>query len=278
MSRLLGRKLTDRWGKPVVIDNRAGASGNIGADIVARAVPDGHTILLGSASILAASPALQRKTYHAITAELAPVSLFGRIAYVLAAHPSIPPRSVADLLKYAAGQPGRINYPSSGVGSASHLAMELFKSMGRVDLTHVPFKGSSPAAIALIGGEVQVGFNNMVPALPHVKAGRLRALGVSGPTRWSGLPEVPTISASGLPGYEALQWYGVLLPAGTPAAIVDRLNEAIQSVLALPEVKEQLAAEGGEVVGGTPKEFAVYMEREIGKWTKVVKAAGIKAE
>ena len=278
MSRLLGRRLTDRWGKPVVVDNRAGASGNIGADIVAKAAPDGHTILLGSASILAASPALQGKTYRAITAELAPISLFGRIAYVLAAHPSIPPRSVQELLKYAAAQPGRINYPSSGVGSASHLAMELFKSMARIDLTHVPFKGSSPAAIALIGGEVQIGFNNMVPALPHVKSGRLRALGVSGPARWSGLPDVPTITASGLPGYEALQWYGVLLPAGTPTAIVSRLNEAIQAILQLPEVKEQLASEGGEVIGGTPHEFAVYMEREIAKWTKVVKAANIRPE
>jgi tripartite-type tricarboxylate transporter receptor subunit TctC len=234
--------------------------------------------LLGSASILAASPALQGKTYRAIVAELSPVSLFGRIAYVLAAHPSIPPRSVAELLKHASAQPGRLNYSSSGVGSASHLAMELFKSMARIDLTHVPFKGSAPAAIALIGGEVQVGFNNMVPALPHVKSGRLRALGVSGSTRWSGLPDVPTISASGVPGYEALQWYGVLLPAGTPGAIVHRLNEAIQTILQLPEVTEQLASEGGEVVGGTPKEFASYMEREIAKWTKVVKAAGIKAE
>jgi len=278
MSRLLGQKLADRWGKPVVIDNRAGASGNIGAGIVAKAVPDGHTILLGSASILAASPALQGRSYRAITAELAPVSLFGRIAYVLAAHPSIAPRSVAELLKHAAAQPGRINYSSSGVGSASHLAMELFKSMGRVDLTHVPFKGSNPAAVALIAGEVQVGFNNMVPALPHVKSGRLRALGVSGPARWSGLPDVPTIAASGLPGYEALQWYGVLVPAGTPGAVVGRLNEAVQAILQLPEVKEQLAAEGGEVVGGTPQEFAAYMEREIGKWMKVVKAANIRPE
>jgi tripartite-type tricarboxylate transporter receptor subunit TctC len=278
MSRLLGQKLTDRWGRPVVIDNRAGASGNIGAGIVAKAAPDGHTILLGSASILAASPALQGRPYRAIAAELAPVSLFGRIAYVLAAHPSLPARTVPDLLKHAAAQPGRINYPSSGVGSASHLAMELFKNMARVDLTHVPFKGSAPAAIALIGGEVQVGFNNMVPALPHVKSGRLRALGVSGPARWSGLPDVPAIAASGLPGYEALQWYGVLLPAGTPAAIVSRLNEAIQTVLQLPEVKEQLASEGGEVVGGTPKEFAAYMEREIAKWTKLVKAANIRPE
>lgn len=278
VARLLGQKLSDRSGRAVVIDNRAGASGAIGAAIVAKATPDGHTILLGSASILAAGPALQGRSYSAIAAELSPVSMVGTIAYVLAAHPSIPAKSVAEFIRYAGSQRGRVTYTSSGVGSASHLAMELFRSMARIDLTHVPFKGSSPAAIALIAGEVQAGFNNMVPALPHVKSGRLRALGVSGPERWAGLPDVPAISASGLPGYEALQWYGVMLPAGTPGAIVGRLHDEIGAILQLPEVRGQLTSEGGEVVAGTTREFAAFMEREIDKWTKVVKAAGIRAE
>jgi tripartite-type tricarboxylate transporter receptor subunit TctC len=278
VARVLAQKLSERSGRPVVVDNRPGASGAIGAGIVAKAAPDGHTVLLASSSILAASPALQGRSYRAIAAELSPVTLVSRIAYVLVVHPSIASKTVPDFIKHASSQPGRINYASSGIGSASHLAMELFKSMARADLTHVPFKGSSPAVIALIGGEVQAGFNNLVPAVPHVKAGRLRALGVSGPARWAGLPDVPAIAASGLPGFEALQWYGVLLPAGAPAAIVSRLNGDIGAILRLPDVREHLANEGGEVVGGNPQEFAGFMEREIGKWTRVVKAAGIRAE
>jgi len=234
--------------------------------------------LLGSSSILAASPALHGQTYQAIASELSPVLLISRISYVLVIHPSIPSKSVAEFIRYAGAQPGRINYASSGIGTASHLAMELFKNMARVDLTHVPFKGSSPAVIALIGGQVQAGFNNMVPALPHIKSGRLRALGVSGPERWAGLPELPTIAASGLPGYEAVQWYGVLLPVGTPRAIVNHLHQELSAILKLADVREHLMSEGGDVVGSTPKEFAVYMEREIEKWTKVVKTANIRAD
>jgi tripartite-type tricarboxylate transporter receptor subunit TctC len=278
VARILGDKLSERSGKPVIVDNRSGASGAIGTGIVAKAAPDGYTVLLGSSSILAASPALHGQTYQAIASELSPVLLISRISYVLVIHPSIPSKSVAEFIRYAGTQPGRINYASSGIGTASHLAMELFKNMARVDLTHVPFKGSSPAVIALIGGQVQAGFNNMVPALPHIKSGRLRALGVSGPERWAGLPELPTIAASGLPGYEAVQWYGVLLPVGTPRAIVNHLHQELSAILKLADVREHLMSEGGDVVGSTPKEFAVYMEREIEKWTKVVKTANIRAD
>ena len=278
VARILGDKLSERSGKPVIVDNRSGASGAIGTGIVAKAAPDGYTVLLGSSSILAASPALHGQTYQAIASELSPVLLISRISYVLVIHPSIPSKSVAEFIRHASAQPGRINYASSGIGTASHLAMELFKNMARVDLTHVPFKGSSPAVIALIGGQVQAGFNNMVPALPHIKSGRLRALGVSGPERWAGLPELPTIAASGLPGYEAVQWYGVLLPVGTPRAIVNHLHQELSAILKLADVREHLMSEGGDVVGSTPKEFAVYMEREIEKWTKVVKTANIRAD
>jgi tripartite-type tricarboxylate transporter receptor subunit TctC len=278
VARILGDKLAERSGKPVIIDNRPGAGGAIGAGIVAKAAPDGYTVLLGSSSILAAGPALQGRSYQSVAGEFSPVSLVSRISFVLAVNPQVAAKSVAEFIRYAGAQPGRINYASSGIGTASHLAMELFKNMAKIDLAHVPFKGSSPAAIGLIGGQVQAGFNNLVPALPHIKSGRLRALGVSGPARWAGLPDVPTIAASGLPGYEAVQWYGVMLPAGAPRAIVYRLHQELGAILQLADVREHLMSEGGEVGGSTPQEFADYIAQEIEKWTRVVKAANIHAD
>lgn len=277
VSRTIGEKLAERLGQPVVVDNRPGASGSIGAGIVAKAAPDGYTVLFASSSTMAVNPALQRLPYKTIIRDFAPVSLVSRVSYVLVVHPSVPAKSVAELIRLAKSQPGRINYASSGTGSASHLAMELFKNMAGVDLTHIPYKGSAPAVIELIGGQVQAGFNNLIPALPHVKSGRLRALGVSGPARSAAMPEVPTIAESGLPGYEALQWYGVLLPARAPRVIIDRLHQEIGAILQLPEVRERLTHEGGDVIGGTPEQFAGHIEREIAKWTKVVNAADIRA-
>jgi len=277
VARTLGEKLAGRWGQPVVIDNRPGASGLIGAGIVARAAPDGYTVLVASSSTLAASPALRRQSYEETMKDFAPVSLLSRIPYVLVVHPSVPVKSVAELIQYAKSQPGRINYASSGTGSASHLAMELFKSMAGVDLTHVPYKGSSPAAVGLIGGQVQAGFSNLVPALPHLKSGRLRALGVSGPARSAVMPDVPTIAETGLPGYEALQWYGVLLPSGTLRPILTRLHQEIVAILQLPDVRARLMNEGGEVIGSTPEELARHIKSEIAKWTRVVNAANIRA-
>jgi tripartite-type tricarboxylate transporter receptor subunit TctC len=278
VARLLAEKFSERAGKPVIVDNRPGAGGNIGAGIVAKAAPDGYTLLQGSSSVLATGPALKRETYKTIAASYTPVLLISSIAYVLVVHPSIQAKSVTEFVQLARAQPGRINYASSGIGTASHLAMELFDDMARVSLVHVPFKGSSLAVITLIGGQVQAGFNNLVPALPHIKSGRLRALGVSGPSRWSGLPEVPTIAESGLPGYEALQWYGVMLPPGASSAIVDHLNREFGAILRMPEVREHLMSEGGEVAGGTTQEFAAYMRKEIEKWGRVVQTANIRAD
>ncbi|OGA53215.1 MAG: hypothetical protein A3F74_07025 [Betaproteobacteria bacterium RIFCSPLOWO2_12_FULL_62_58] len=277
VSRTLGEKLAERLGQPVVVDNRPGASGSIGAGIVAKAAPDGYTVLLASSSTMAVNPALQRLSYQAVIKDFTPVSLVSRVSYVLVVHPSVAAKSVAELIRLAKSQPSRLNYASSGTGSASHLAMELFKNMAGVDLTHIPYKGSSPAVIDLIGGQVQTGFNNLIPALPHVKSGRLRALGVSGPARSAAMPEVPTIAESGLPGYEALQWYGVLLPARAPRVIIDRLHQEIGAILRLPEVRERLTHEGGDVIGSTPGQFASHIENEIAKWTKVVNAANIRA-
>lgn len=277
VARTLGEKLAARWGQAVVVDNRPGASGLIGAGIVAKSSPDGYTVLVASSSTLAASPALRRQSYLETMREFAPVSLLSRIPYVLVVHPSVPAKTVGDLIRYAKSQPGRVNYSSSGTGSASHLAMELLKSMAGIDMVHVPYKGSSPAAVALIGGQVQSGFSNLVPALPHVKSGRLRPLGVSGPARSAVMPDVPTIAESGLPGYEALQWYGVLLPAGTPRPTLARLHQAIVEILQLPDVRARLMHEGGEVIGSTPGELASHVRSEIAKWTRVVDAANIRA-
>ncbi len=278
VARTLGEKLAERSGHPVVVDNRPGASGAIGANIVARSAPDGYTIMLGSSSTLAANPALQRRPYQAIIKDFAPVSLVSGVSYVLVVHPSVAAKSVAELIRLAKSQPGRINYASSGTGSASHLAMELFKDMAGVDLVHIPYKGSSPAVIDLIGGQVQAGFNNLIPALPHIRSGKLRALGVSGSARWAGMPDVPAIADSGLPGYEALQWYGMLMPAGAPRVIIDRLHKEIAAILQLPDVRERIAREGGVIIGSTPEQFAGHIEREIAKWTKVVTAANIRVD
>lgn len=278
IARTLADKLAERSGHPVVVDNRPGASGVIGASIVAKAAPDGYTIMLGSSSTLAANPALQRRPYRELIRDFAPVSLVSSVAYVLVVHPSVPAKSVAELIRLAKAQPGRINYASSGTGSASHLAMELFKNMAGVDLVHIPYKGSSPAVIDLIGGQVQAGFNNLIPALPHIRSGKLRALGVSGAARWAGLPDVPAIADSGLPGYEALQWYGMLMPAGAPRVIIDRLQHEIAAILQLPDVRERVAREGGIIIGSTPQQFAGHIEREIAKWTRVVTAANIRVD
>jgi tripartite-type tricarboxylate transporter receptor subunit TctC len=278
VARVMADKLAERFAQGVVVDNRPGASGTIGANIVASAAPDGHTLLVASSSNLAANPALQGLTAKQVLKDFTPVSLISSVAYVLVIHPSVPAKNVAEFLRVAKSQPGKLNYATSGTGSASHLAMELFKHMGDVNLVHVPYKGSSPAAIALIGGQVQAGFNNLVPAQPHIKSGRLRALGLSSSSRWSGMPDVPTIAEAGLAGYEAVQWYGMLMPAHAPPALVDRLYREVSGILQQPEVRERMSHESTEVIGSTPAGLTRQIETEIAKWTKVVKAAGIRVE
>ena len=278
VARVMADKLAERLGQGVVVDNRPGASGTIGANIVASAAPDGHTLLVASSSNLAANPALQGLTAKQVLKDFTPVSLISSVAYVLVIHPSVPAKNVAEFLRVAKSQPGKLNYATSGTGSASHLAMELFKYMGDVNLVHVPYKGSSPAAIALIGGQVQAGFNNLVPAQPHIKSGRLRALGLSSSSRWSGMPDVPTIAEAGLAGYEAVQWYGMLMPAHAPPALVDRLYREVSGILQQPDVRERMSHESTEVIGSTPAGLTRQIETEIAKWTRVVRAAGIKLE
>lgn len=277
VTRLFADKLAARSGQPTVVDNRPGASGSIGVSIVAKAPPDGYTVLFASSSTVATNPALQRLSPEAALKDFAPVSLVSSVPWILVAHPSVAAHSVRELIRLAAANPKLLNYSSSGAGSGAHLAMELFKNMSAVDLVHIPYKGSGPAAIALISGQVHVGFNNVVPALPHIRSGKLRALGVSGSARSSVVPDTPTIAEAGVAGFEALQWYGLLLPALTPDMIVSRLHHEIVAILKEQDVRERLAQEGGEVIGSTPAVFKTHIHREISKWTKVVQMANISA-
>lgn len=277
VARALAEKLSERFGQPVLVDNRPGAGGAIGADVVAKANPDGYTLLLNTGSAIAVNPALQAQPYD-VKRDFAPVMQVSRAPFVLAVNPALPAKTVNDLIRLAKAQPKKYSYASSGIGAMSHLAMELFKNMAGVNVVHVPYRGSAPAAVDLIAGQVQLAMNNIVPTLPHVKSGRLRALGVSGPLRSAVLPEVPTVAEAALPGYEAMQWYGVLLPAKVPRNIAAFLHKEISTVLQIPIVRTRLTEEGGDIVGGTPEQFAAYIALETEKWAKVVKAAGVRAE
>ncbi len=277
VARTLAEKLSERFGQQVLVDNRPGAGGAIGADVVAKANADGYTLLINTGSAIAVNPALQTQPYD-VKRDFSPVMLVSRAPFVLAVNPALPAKTVNDVIQLAKANPKKYSYASSGIGAMSHLAMELFKNMSGVNVVHVPYRGSAPAAFDLIAGQVQLAMNNIVPTLPHVKSGRLRALGVSGPLRSPVLPEVPTVAEAGLPGYEAVQWYGVLLPAKVPRPIAALLHKEITAVLQIPIVRTRLTEEGGDVVGGTPEQFAAYIALETEKWAKVVKAAGVKAE
>ena len=283
MARTIAEKLNERFGQPVLVDNRAGAGGTIGADIVAKAPPDGYTWLVATSSSMVVNPAMQKLPYD-VERDLAPVTQISTVPFILAffalyaALRGVKAKTVGELIQLAKSRPGKLSYATSGIGAMSHLAMEQFKYMAGVNLVHVPYRGSAPAAYDLIAGQVQAAFNNLIPTLPHVKIGRLRALGVSGLTRAAVLPEVPTVAESGLPGYEAMQWYGVLLPAKVPKGMVTFLHKEIIAVLQNPAVRARLMDEGGEVIGGTPQQYATVIHNELAKWTKLVKAAGIRAE
>ncbi len=277
VARALGEKIGERLGQTVIVDNRPGAGGAIGADVVAKSNPDGYTLLINTGSAIAVNPALQKLPYD-VKRDFTPVMLVSRAPFVLAVNPTLPAKTSAELIRLVKANPRKYSYASSGMGAMSHLAMELYKNMAGVEVVHVPYRGSAPAAVDLIAGQVQLAMNNIVPTLPHVKSGRLRALAVSGPLRSPVLPEVPTVAESGLPGYEAVQWYGVLLPAKVPRDIAALLHREITAVLQIPIVRTRLTEEGGDVVGGSPEQFAAYIALETDKWAKVVKAAGVKAE
>lgn len=278
VARITAQKLSERLKGQVVIDNRGGGGGNIGSDLVAKAPPDGHTLLIGTVGSLTINPSLYKRMPYDPGKDLTPIAYFGSTPNILVVHPSLPVKSVRELISLARSKPGQLNYASAGTGGSVHLAGELFKSMAKVDMIHVPYKGSGPALIDLLGGHTQLMFSTMPPALPHAKSGRLRALGMTGVRRSPLVPDLPTIAESGLAGYEITQWWGLLGPAGMPAAIVTRLNSEMNAVLQQADVKERFAAEGAETAPNTPQWFASFMKSETAKWGKVVKASGAVAD
>ena len=278
LARALGQKLAERLGEQVLIDNRPGAGGNIAAEAVAKSAPDGHTWLLGNNSILATNQSLYRHLNYDPVKDFAPVALVAIQPNILVLHPEVPAQSVAELISYAKKNPGKLNYASSGSGAAAHLAGELFKAMAGVDMVHVPYKGAQPALTDVIAGQDQLMFATSASVIPYIKAGRLRALAVTTAERSAAIPELPTVSEAGVPGFEATTWHGVVVPAATPMALVFRLNEELNLALSAKDLRERLAGLGAEVAGGTPKDFADYIAREIPKWTKVVKDSGARVE
>jgi tripartite-type tricarboxylate transporter receptor subunit TctC len=278
VGRLLAQKLGQALGQQVIVDNRAGAGGRIGTELVAKSPPDGYTLMLGTSSVMGTGPALYQKLPFRMPGDFAPISLVAYTAYVLVTHPSVPASSVKQLIALARSKPGRLTYASSGAGGAAHLSGELFSSMAGVKMIHVAYKGSSPGMFSVMSGETDIMFNNTLPALPQVKNGRLRALAVTTAQRFVLLPDVPTVAESGLPGFEVQQNYGVLAPAGTPRDIVNRLNQEIAKAMQTDDARNRLLADGSAVKVSTPEEFERAITAEIAKWSKVIKQAGIKEE
>jgi tripartite-type tricarboxylate transporter receptor subunit TctC len=278
MGRIVSSKLSERLGQQFVVENRPGAAGSIGADIAARAPADGYTLLLGSTSELVQYPNVNPKVPYDPLRDFAPIGLVGTVPMVLVLHPSLPVKNVKELIALAKSRPGEINFGSAGQGATTHLAVELFNLLTGVKLTHVPYKGSPQAVTDLVAGNVQLGIPTMPAALPFIKAGRVKVLGVTTAKRASNLPDVPTLNEAGVKGYEAALWTAILGPAGTPPAIVNRLNSEIAAIVQLKDVQEALARQGAEAQTSTPAEFGQFLKTEYAKWARVVKEAGIRME
>jgi tripartite-type tricarboxylate transporter receptor subunit TctC len=278
IARLVADKLSAAVGQQVVVENRPGAGGVVGSDAVAKAAPDGYTLIMGNAGSHGINAAVYSKLPYDIQRDFAPVSQVAVAPNVMVINPSVPAQSVAEFIAYAKSQPGKLSYASGGNGSSAHMSMELFKSMSGVDVQHVPYKGSSPALTDLIAGQVVVFIGNMPPTVPHIKAGKLRALAVTTKSRSALMPELPTISEAGLPGFETVAWFGVLAPSGTPPEIVNRLSAEIGKIARSPEMREKLIAMGAEPVGGSPEEFKAVIDRDIAKWKPLAQKVGIKVD
>jgi tripartite-type tricarboxylate transporter receptor subunit TctC len=278
LARLLGRKLEQILGAPFVIDNRPGAGGNVAAEAVAHTAPDGYTLLVGNNAILATNAALYRKINFDAEADFAPIGLIGSQANILVVNPSVPANSMAELIALAKANPGKLNFASSGHGLAAHLAGELFKAEAGIDIVHVPYKGAAPALQDVIAGHVQMMFATASSVVPHIRDGKVRALGVATLKRTAVLPDIPTIDELGLRGFDATTWHGLVAPARTPREIVTALNRALVATLDDPAVKKSLGDLGVDIIGGTPEDFAGYIRSEIPKWTAIIKTSGAKLE
>ncbi|MBI3068798.1 MAG: tripartite tricarboxylate transporter substrate binding protein [Betaproteobacteria bacterium] len=275
LARSVGQKLSERWGQSVVIDNRGGAGGTLGTAIAARATPDGYTIVIVPATHAINMTLYAKPPYDAVK-DFAPIILLATGPYMLVVNLSLPVRSIKDLIALAKARPGRLNFGSAGIGNATHLIGALFKSMAGIDLVHVPYKGGTPALTDVIAGQVQMYFGTISATNPQVQAGRVRALAVTSARRSTAVPEVPTLDEAGVPGFDAVGWWGVLAPAGTPAAIIAKVNREIAAMVADTEMRQWLQSQGFEPAGGSPAQFVQYIKDEIIKWGKVVKLSGAK--
>lgn len=278
LSRLVGGKLSQRLGQPCIFDNRPGAGGNIAGEIVAKSVPDGQTIMIANNSILAANATLYKKMTFSPEKELAPVVWVASQPNILVVHPSLPVHSVQELIAYLKARPGKINYASSGSGAAAHLAAELFKSMTGTDMVHIPFKGAGPALTDVLAGNTQLIFATALSVQPFLQAGRLRPLAVTTAKRLDTMPNLPTIAESGVPGFEASTWHGMVVPTGTPRAVIAKLNSEVNAILELPDIRKFLISQGAQIKGGTPEQFAAYIKSEGPKWAKVIKDSGARVD
>ncbi len=278
LARLVAIKLTEAWGQQVTVENRGGAGGTIGVELAARAAPDGYTIVMGHVGTFGFNPTLYPKLPYDAIRDFAPITVLATVPNGMAVHPSLPVKTARDFVALAKAKPGELLYASGGSGSASHLAGEYFKLLTKIDMVHVPYKGTGPAMISMISGQTTMTITGMVALMPHVKSNRLKLLGVATMKRLSIMPDIPTINESGVPGYDANQWYGVLTQAAVPRDIIAKLHADIVKVLARPDIKERLAADGAEAVANTPEQFAAHIKAEIARWAPVVKASGAKPD
>lgn len=278
LARALAQKMSETWSQPVIVDNRPGANGNIGTEVAARAVPDGHSLVMATAGTHGINVSLYRKLNWHPVKDFAPVSLTAMVPNIMVVNNSLPVKNVKEFVAHVKANPGKLSYGSPGNGSTAHLSMELFKTMTGSNLVHIPYKGSAGVLADVMGGQIAVTIDNMPPYVPQVKAGKIRALAVSTAKRSSAMPDLPTIAEAGVPGYEAGAWFGLLAPAGTPKAIVAQLSAESARILKLPDVSKRISELGAEPVGSTPEEFAALIQSEIAKWAKVIKDANVELQ
>ncbi|HVL55299.1 MAG TPA: tripartite tricarboxylate transporter substrate binding protein, partial [Burkholderiaceae bacterium] len=278
VARIIAERLGPRLGQPVIVENKAGAGGAVGSDHVAKSAPDGYTMLVGTSSTMAIAPHVYTKLPYEPTRDFAPITLLGTADIMIVVNASLPIKTVEDLLKHAKANPGKLTFASGGNGSISHLLGEYFKSMAKVDLLHVPYRGDAQMVVDLLGGQVDMAFGTAVAFLPHVKTGKVTALAVTNPKRSTTQGHLPTVSEAGVPGYEAVQWFGIAAPSGTPQPIIQRLNDEIRAILQIPEVRQRFGELGFDVVGNTPDEFREFLKAENAKWKRVAEISGTKLD
>lgn len=278
LARLVANKLSESLGQSFVVDNRPGASAAIGSQAVARAPADGYTLLMGTISSHGINSALNKSLPYDAIKDFAPITVVASTPNVITVHPDVPAKTLGDLLALARDKPGKLNFGSTSAGGSPHMSAELLKMMANVNITHIPYKGAGPMLTDLIGGQIQIGFDNMPSSIAHIRSGKVRAIAVTTPKRWPGTPEIPTVAESGVPGYEVAGWFGLLAPAGTPQPIVDMLYRAISTALKQPETQKQLLDLGAEPVANAPDAFGKQIANEVDKWKKVVEATGVKIE